>query len=425
MTTEQSFLIEGGNSLHGSVRCSGAKNSILPLVAAAIAVRDVVSFQNVPDISDLQSLLTLIQAMGVKLVSFIDGDLVLDTRGPIETRVENTNGYSLRGTQTLVGALLGREHRAMLPSLGGCSIGARPIDLHIKGLRAMGTQFEWKDGYLIGQAAVLKACDVYLDFPSVGATENLLLAAALAEGTTRVFNAAQEPEVYDLISFLNKAGARIVPVFPFGFRIEGVAQLHGASHRIIGDRIEASTLMVATAITQGEATITGIDARHIWSIIAKLRETGAMVEVEGDDAVVVKGVPEYRSTDIRTLTFPGYATDAQPMMTAYLTLARGNSVVVESIFENRFGAILELERMGARIKVSEETAIIEGVESLNSATVQAKDLRGGAALVVAGLAAHGTTTVKSIHHIDRGYEALESKLFHLGAHVTRVTQPEA
>jgi UDP-N-acetylglucosamine 1-carboxyvinyltransferase len=289
----------------------------------------------------------------------------------------------------------------------------------------MGTQFEWKDGYLIGQAAALKACDVYLDFPSVGATENLLLAAALAEGTTRVFNAAQEPEVYDLISFLNKAGARIVPVFPFGFRVEGVGQLHGASHRIIGDRIEASTLMVATAITQGEVTITGIDARHIWSIIAKLRETGAMVEVEGDDAVVVKGVPEYRSTDIRTLTFPGYATDAQPPMTAYLTLARGNSVVVESIFENRFGAILELERMGARIKVSEETAIIEGVESLNSATVQAKDLRGGAALVLAGLAAHGTTTVKSIYHIDRGYESLDSKLFQLGAHVTRITQPEA
>jgi UDP-N-acetylglucosamine 1-carboxyvinyltransferase len=425
MTTEQSFLIEGGNSLHGSVCCSGAKNSILPLVAAAIAVRDVVTFQNVPNISDLQSLLALIQMMGVKVVSFEGGELVLDSRGPIEPRVENTNGYSLRGTQTLVGALLGRERRAMLPSLGGCSIGARPIDLHIKGLRAMGTHFEWKDGYLIGQATALKACDVYLDFPSVGATENLLLASALAEGTTRVFNAAQEPEVYDLISFLNKAGARIVPVFPFGFRIEGVEQLHGASHRIIGDRIEASTLMIAVAITQGEASITGVDARHIWSIIAKLRETGAVVEVEGDDAVVVKGLEGYRSTDIRTLTFPGFPTDAQPQMTAYLTLAHGNSVVVESIFENRFGAILELERMGARIKVTEETAIIEGVELLNSATVQAKDLRGGAALVLAGLAAHGTTTVKSVHHIDRGYEALEDKLTQLGAHVTRVNQAEA
>lgn len=424
MTNQESFLIEGGNALHGSVRCSGAKNSILPLVAAAIAVRDVVSFQNVPDISDLRSLLTLIQAMGVEIVSFGNGELVLDSRGPIATRVENTNGYSLRGTQTLVGALLAREHTAMLPSLGGCSIGARPIDLHIKGLRAMGTQFEWKEGYLVGQAAALKACDVYLDFPSVGATENLLMAAALAEGTTRIFNAAQEPEVYDLISFLNKAGARIVPVFPFGFRIEGVSQLHGASHRIIGDRIEASTLMMATAITHGETTISGVDARHVWSIIAKLRETGAIIEVEGDDAIVVKGVHDYRSTDIRTLTFPGYPTDAQPQMTAYLTLARGNSVVVESIFENRFGAILELERMGAHIKVAEETAIIEGVEFLNSAIVQAKDLRGGAALVLAGLAARGTTTVKSIYHIDRGYEGLETKLAQLGARVTRVNQME-
>jgi len=422
---DQSFLIEGGQSLHGTVHCSGAKNSILPLVAAAIAVRDVVSFQNVPDISDLRSLLKLVESMGVKVVSFANAELVLDTRGPIDSRVENSNGYSLRGTQTLVGALLGREHKAMLPSLGGCSIGARPIDLHIKGLRAMGTQFEWKEGYLIGQASSLKACDVYLDFPSVGATENLLLAATLAEGTTRVFNAAQEPEVYDLISFLNKAGARIVPVFPFGFRIEGVSELHGASHRIIGDRIEASTLMIGTAITQGEVTITGIDARHIWSIIAKLRETGAIVEVNGDDSVTVKGVPGYRSTDIRTLTFPGYPTDAQPQMTAYLSLARGNSVVVESIFENRFGAILELERMGARIKVTEETAIIEGVDALNSATVQAKDLRGGAALVLAGLAAHGTTTVKTIHHIDRGYEHLENKFCQLGARISRVDQPEA
>jgi UDP-N-acetylglucosamine 1-carboxyvinyltransferase len=387
-------------------------------------VRDVVTFQNVPDIADLRSLLELITAMGITVVSFKDGELTLDSRGPIEPRVENTNGYSLRGTQTMVGALLAREHRAMLPSLGGCSIGARPIDLHIKGLRAMGTSFEWKDGYLVGQAAALKACDVYLDFPSVGATENLLLAAALAEGTTRVFNAAQEPEVYDLISFLNKAGARIVPVFPFGFRIEGVGQLHGTSHRIIGDRIEAGTLMIATAITQGESTITGIDARHIWSVIAKLRETGANVDVQGDDAIVVQGVEGYRSTDIRTLTFPGYPTDAQPQMISYLTLARGNSVVVESIFENRFGAILELERMGARIKVTEETAIIEGVESLNSATVQAKDLRGGAALVLAGLAAHGTTTVKSLRHIDRGYEALDAKLCQLGASITRVDREE-
>ncbi|HOV49806.1 MAG TPA: UDP-N-acetylglucosamine 1-carboxyvinyltransferase [Candidatus Cryosericum sp.] len=418
--TTESLIVEGGHSLHGTVRCSGAKNSILPLVAAAIAVRDVVTFQNVPDITDLRSLLALVEAMGVKVVSFAGGELTLDSSGPIETRVENVNGFSLRGTQTLVGALLGREHRAMLPSLGGCSIGARPIDLHIKGLHAMGTEFEWKDGYLSGHASALRACDVYLDFPSVGATENLLLAAALAEGTTRVFNAAQEPEVYDLISFLNKAGARIVPVFPFGFRVEGVRQLHGASHSVIGDRIEASTLMLATAITLGEATITGVDARHIWSIIAKLRETGATVEVEGDDAVVVKGSPEYRSTDIRTLTFPGFPTDAQPQMMAYLALAHGNSVIVESIFENRFGAILELERMGARIKVTEETAIVEGVESLNSAVVQAKDLRGGAALVLAGLAARGATTVKSIHHIDRGYEALDSKLAQLGARITRV-----
>lgn len=420
MDTTESFIVEGGHSLHGTVRCSGAKNSILPLVAAAIAVRDVVTFQNVPDILDLRSLLALVEAMGVKVVSFADGELTLDSSGPIETRVENVNGFSLRGTQTLVGALLGREHRAMLPSLGGCSIGARPIDLHIKGLHAMGTEFEWKDGYLSGHTSALRACDVYLDFPSVGATENLLLAAALAEGTTRVFNAAQEPEVYDLISFLNKAGARIVPVFPFGFRIEGVPQLHGASHSVIGDRIEASTLMLATAITLGEATITGVDARHIWSIIAKLRETGATVEVEGDDAVVVKGSPEYRSTDIRTLTFPGFPTDAQPQMMAYLALAHGNSVIVESIFESRFGAILELERMGARIKVTEETAIVEGVESLNSAVVQAKDLRGGAALVLAGLAARGATTVKSIHHIDRGYETLDSKLVQLGARIARV-----
>ncbi len=425
MTQEQVFLIEGGKPLRGTVRCSGAKNSILPLVAAAIAVRDVVTFQNVPDISDLRSLLKLVESMGVKIISFADGKLVLDTRGPIDSRVENSNGYSLRGTQTLVGALLGREHKAMLPSLGGCSIGARPIDLHIKGLRAMGTTFEWKEGYLIGQASSLKACDVYLDFPSVGATENLILAAALAEGTTRIFNAAQEPEVYDLISFLNKAGARIVPVFPFGFRIEGVSELHGATHRIIGDRIEASTLMIGTAITQGEATIAGVDARHIWSIIAKLRETGAGVEVNGDDSVTVKGVKGYRATDIRTLTFPGYPTDAQPQMTTYLSLAHGNSVVVESIFENRFGAILELERMGARIKVTEETAIIEGVDALNSATVQAKDLRGGAALVLAGLVAHGTTVVKTIHHIDRGYEHLEDKLSQLGARISRTDQPEA
>ena len=411
----KSFIIEGGNKLQGTVEISGSKNSALPIIASVILNSDINKLYNVSNIQDIQIALDLLKSIGCKIEKKND-KIIIDSRKINKTEISEKVMKQMRSTIILAGALLGRFKKVSFFYPGGCDIGARPIDLHIKAFKKMGIKVEETAGFIMCSCDKIEPADINLDFPSVGATENIMMTAVLAEGITTINNAAMEPEIIDLANCLNKMGAKIYGAGSNIIKIVGVSKLKGISYRIIPDRIEAGTMLVATAITGGNATIKNVIPEHILPVISKLEEAECNIEIEKNN-VIIQAPKKINSIEIKTMPYPGFPTDLQQIFTAMLTVAKGTSIVVENIFENRFKYISELKRMGAKINIEGRTAIITGKRKLIGTTVEATDLRGGAALIVAGLAAKGTTQINNIEHILRGYENIEQKLAQLGAHI--------
>ena len=415
----EQFIMKGGNPLVGEVTIGGAKNAALGILAASIMTDEDVLIENLPDVRDINVLLEAIQEIGAS-VDRIDRHTVKINASDIhEVSVDDEYIRRIRASYYFIGALLGKYKSAQVPLPGGCNIGSRPIDLHIKGFRALGAKVEIERGAVLAHAIDLVGSHIYLDKVSVGATINIMMAAALVEGQTIIENVAKEPHVVDVANFLNSMGANIKGAGTDIIRIKGVRKLHGTEYSIIPDQIEAGTFMCAAAATRGDITVRNVIPKHLEAISAKLLEIGCEV-VEFDDAVRVVGKPKQRHTNINTLPYPGFPTDMQPQMTVTLALAEGTSIVTESIFENRFKYVDELARMGGSIKVEGNVAIIGGVDGFTGAQVNAPDLRAGAALVIAGLAAEGFTVVDEIGYIQRGYEHFEEKLRGLGAQIEKV-----
>ena len=415
----EQFIMKGGNPLVGEVTIGGAKNAALGILAASIMTDEDVLIENLPDVRDINVLLEAIQEIGAS-VDRIDRHTVKINASDIhEVSVDDEYIRRIRASYYFIGALLGKYKSAQVPLPGGCNIGSRPIDLHIKGFRALGAKVEIERGAVLAHAIDLVGSHIYLDKVSVGATINIMMAAALAEGQTIIENVAKEPHVVDVANFLNSMGANIKGAGTDIIRIKGVRKLHGTEYSIIPDQIEAGTFMCAAAATRGDITVRNVIPKHLEAISAKLLEIGCEV-VEFDDAVRVVGKPKQRHTNINTLPYPGFPTDMQPQITVTLALAEGTSIVTESIFENRFKYVDELARMGGSIKVEGNVAIIGGVDGFTGAQVNAPDLRAGAALVIAGLAAEGFTVVDEIGYIQRGYEHFEEKLRGLGAQIEKV-----
>ncbi|MBK5092569.1 MAG: UDP-N-acetylglucosamine 1-carboxyvinyltransferase [Actinobacteria bacterium] len=414
----EKFVVEGGSRLEGTVKASGAKNSCLKLMAAAVMGDGPSTIGNVPDIADVRTMIEVLRYIGLE-VSLAEGELTIK---PVESPVLEAP-YELvqrmRASVVVLGALLARFGKARVAMPGGCNIGTRQIDLHLRGLEQMGAKLGISHGYVEAEAPRLTGAHIYLDFASMGATENLLMAAALAEGRTVLDNAAKEPEVADLVGFLSKMGARIEGAGTSTIVVEGVGSLKGAEHAVIGDRIEAGTFLLAGAVTRGEVNVTGIVPGHLEMVVEKMREAGCDVE-EGEDSLSVSVPGTVKGIEISTLPYPGFPTDLQPQMQVLLTTADGTSFVTENIFDNRFMVVDELNRLGADIKTKDHHAVVRGVEKLSGAPVTATDLRAGAALVLAGLIAEGVTEVYRIEHIDRGYDRFAEKLTSLGADIRRV-----
>ena len=415
----EQYVIKGGSPLVGEVTIGGAKNAALGILAAAIMSDEDVIIDNLPDVSDINVLLQAIASIGAE-VERID-------RNTVKINGKNIRSYciddgfirKIRASYYLLGALLGKYKEAEVALPGGCNIGSRPIDQHIKGFRALGAKVDINNSMIVARAEELRARHIYLDVVSVGATINIMLAASMAEGRTILENSAKEPHIVDVANFLNSMGADIKGAGTDVIRIRGVQKLHGTEYTIIPDQIEAGTFMCAAVATQGDITVKHVIPKHLESISAKLLEMGAEIE-ELDDAVRVVASKRLQPTNIKTLPYPGFPTDMQPQMAIALALADGTSVITESIFENRFRYVDELARMGARIKVEGNTAIIIGVPKYKGAHMSAPDLRAGAALVIAALAADGYSTVDSIGYIQRGYEDFEGKLCSLGACIEKV-----
>lgn len=414
----EKFIVAGEVQLAGSVKINGAKNATLPLMAATLLCSGVSILHNVPDLRDIAMMRDILQLLGAK-IRREGSTLIIDTTGVSKLEIPEHLMREMRASVFLMGPLLGRFRTVRLSFPGGCAIGPRPINLHLKALEKIGAAINDRGGFIDARAARLTGGEINFDFPSVGATENAMMAAAVADGTTIIRNAAREPEVVDLQSLLVKMGAEISGAGTDTIVIHGVEQLTPAEHRIIPDRIEAGTFLVAGAITRGDVTIENVIPAHLFSIIDKLQEIGARVDSSGTTIRIRGG--ELRGVDIKTLPFPGFPTDLQAPLLAALTIAKGTSIITETIFENRFKHVDELGRMGAKIKVEGRTAIIRGVPKLSGAIVAAQDLRAGAALVMAALAAEGLSEIEHVYHIDRGYEALEKRLRQLGANITRVT----
>ncbi len=419
------YRINGGRPLEGQVTISGAKNAALAIIPAAILAGQPCIIENLPIIEDVHVLTDILRLMGATVDLHENGWMRIDPTTIDNFEVTFDMVSKLRASYYLLGAMLGRYGHAALALPGGCSIGPRPIDFHIKGMRALGAKVSIKNGVVYADAEELRGADIYLDMVSVGATINIMLAACRAEGVTVITNAAKEPHVVDVANFLNMIGASIKGAGTDTIRIRGVKELHGCNYAIIPDQIEAGTFMIAAAATGGNVVINNIIPTHLEAISAKLMECGVMV-TEGDDGsefyMQVQASERLRAVNIKTLPYPGFPTDLQQPMMALLCSAKGNSYVMENIFEDRFNHVPELVRMGASITVTGRTALIEGVESLSGAAVHATDLRAGAALIVAALAADGVSTVHNIHFIDRGYEHFEQKLRSLGADIERVEE---
>lgn len=416
----EQYAIKGGNPLVGEVEIGGAKNAALAILAAAIMTDETVLIENVPDVRDTNVLMQAMESIGV-IINRIDRHTVKINASQIHDLViEDDYIKKIRASYYLLGALLGKYKKAEVALPGGCNIGLRPIDQHIKGFRALGADVRIEHGLIITEAAHLAGNHVYMDVVSVGATMNVMMAAVMAEGQTVIENAAKEPHVVDLANFLNSMGANIKGAGTDVIRIRGVSRLHGTEYGIIPDQIEAGTFMFAAAVTKGDVTVKNVIPKHLESISAKLLEIGCEVE-ESDDAVRVVAAKPLGHTHVKTLPYPGFPTDMQPQITVTLGLSGGTSIVTESIFENRFKYVDELTRMGANIKVEGNTAIIDGVSKYTGASITAPDLRAGAALVIAGLAADGITIIDDIKYIERGYEDFHIKLQGLGAQIDKVS----
>ena len=405
----EQYIMKGGNPLAGEITISGAKNAALGILAASIMTDEDVVIENLPDVRDINVLLEAIQEIGASVNRINRHTVKINASNIHEVSVDDDYIRKIRASYYFIGALLGKYKSAQVPLPGGCNIGSRPIDLHIKGFRALGAKVDIERGAVLAHAIDLVGSHIYLDKVSVGATINIMMAASLADGQTTIENVAKEPHVVDVANFLNSMGANIKGAGTDIIRIKGVRRLHGTEYSIIPDQIEAGTFMCAAAATRGDITVKNVIPKHLESISAKLLEIGCEV-VELDDAVRVVGKPRQHHTNINTLPYPGFPTDMQPQMAVTLALTEGTSIVTESIFENRFKYVDELARMGGCIKVEGNVAIISGVNGFTGAQVNAPDLRAGAALVIAGLAAEGYTVVDEIGYIQRGYEHFERKL---------------
>ena len=415
----EQYVVEGGNPLVGEVEIGGAKNAALAILAASVMTDETVLIENMPDVRDTNILLQAMQSIGV-IVERVDRHTVKVNASHIhELVIEDDFIKKIRASYYLLGALLGKYNKAEVALPGGCNIGNRPIDQHIKGFKALGADVRIEHGLIITEAPNLKGSHVYMDVVSVGATINVMMAAAMADGMTIIENAAKEPHVVDLANFLNSMGANIKGAGTDVIRIRGVQKLHKTEYAIIPDQIEAGTFMFAAAATQGDVTVKNVIPKHLESISAKLMEIGCEVE-ESDDAVRVVASRPLNHTHVKTLPYPGFPTDMQPQITVALGLSQGTSIVTESIFENRFKYVDELTRMGASIKVEGNSAIIDGVTRYTGASITAPDLRAGAALVIAALAAEGVSTVDDILYIERGYENFPEKLRGIGAQIEKV-----
>lgn len=416
----EQYAIKGGSPLVGEVEIGGAKNAALAILAASIMTDETVIIENLPDVRDVNVLMQAMESVGATIERVDRHSIRVNGSTIHDVVIEDDYIKKIRASYYLLGALLGKYKRAEVALPGGCNIGSRPIDQHIKGFRALGAEVKISNGLIVAQAEKLKGSHIYLDVVTVGATINIMMAAAMAEGQTIIENAAKEPHVVDLANFLNSMGANIKGAGTDIIRIKGVEKLHRTEYSVIPDQIEAGTFMMAAAATKGDVTIKNVIPKHLESITAKLLEIGCEVE-ESDDAVRVVSSKPLSHTQVKTLPYPGFPTDMQPQIAATLALSTGSSIVTESIFENRFKYVDELTRMGASIKVEGNTAIIFGVPGYTGAHVSAPDLRAGAALVIAGLAAEGITIVDDIFYIERGYEDFDAKLRGLGAQIEKVS----
>lgn len=414
----EKIFIRGGKTLNGTVKIDGAKNAALPVLAASLLTTGANSFEEVPPLDDVITICKLLEELGCRVSWQGENQLGIDASNLATHETPYELVRKMRASILVMGPLLARLGRAKVSLPGGCNIGSRPIDLHLKGFIALGAEVIMGHGYIEAVAPRLTGGRIYLDFPSVGATENIMMAATLAQGTTVIENAAAEPEIVDLANYLNSAGAQVRGAGTSLIRITGVDQLKGTVHTVIPDRIEAGTFIAAAAISGGRLLLKNVLVDHLKPIIAKFEEVGVKI-LEQDEGLLVIGNSPLMATDIKTLPYPGFPTDMQAQMMAALTIARGTSVVTETIFENRFMHVDELKRMNANIKIEGRSAVIEGVGRLTGAPVSASDLRAGAALIVAGLAAEGVTEIGNIHHVDRGYHDLITKFKALGADIWR------
>lgn len=415
--------MEKSPALKGRVRISGAKNAALPILAACLLGTEDIYLEEVPELQDVHIMCELLESLGSTVEKLGKGKLKINSSGLHEYRTPFELMNKMRASFLVMGPLLARLGKTENSLPGGCSIGARPIDYHLKGFRALGAQIQEDIGNITASCDRLKGDKIYLDFPSVGATENIMMAAVLAEGETVIENAAKEPEIVDLSNFLRKLGAKVTGAGTSTIRIDGVEKLGGARHAIIPDRIEAGTFMVAAAITGGDVLVENVITSHIKPVIAKLKESGCEIIEEGEN-VRVKGVAIPETIDIKTLPYPGFPTDMQAQFMAYMTQCKGSNVTIETVFENRFMHVDEFKKMGADIKIDGRSAVVVGPKRLKGTSVKASDLRAGAALILVGLVAEGKTTIRDIYHIDRGYEDIEEKFRGLGANVYRIEREE-
>ena len=412
------LIVSQSPPLSGKVRIDGAKNSVLPIMAASLLAEDICTLEEVPLLEDVYVACEVLKCFGSQATIW-NNTITIDSRNTYQGEAPYELIKKMRASFLVMGPLLARLGQVRISLPGGCAIGSRPIDLHLKGFSAMGAEITLGHGYIEAKAKRLMGSKIYLDFPSVGATENIMMAAALAKGQTIIENAAEEPEIVDLSNFINTMGGNVRGAGTGTIRIEGVDSLHGTTHTVIPDRIEAGTFMVAAAMTKGNVLLDNVLIDHLKPIEAKLKEAGAIILEEGEGIRVI-GPDTLNPIDIKTLPYPGFPTDMQAQMMAMVAVAPGTSIITETVFENRFMHVNELKRLGARIKIEGRSAIVEGVDKLSGTLVRATDLRAGAALVLAGLVAKGETEIVDIYHIDRGYHGIEEKFKKLGAQIRRV-----
>ena len=419
MTTERRFYIRGGVPLEGDVQVCGGKNTSVAILAAALLCDEPVRVENLPDISDTRLLLAMMEGVGARITREGASTVVIDPRYLTSVHPDDAMSQSMRASYYLLGALLGKTGEGMIAHPGGCAIGSRPIDQHVKGFRALGAEVDDTGPVITARAANLQGNEIFMDCVTVGGTINIMLAACRAQGNTMIYNAAKEPHIVDTANFLNAMGAHIRGAGTDVIRIRGVSRLHGCTYAVIPDQIETGTLMIAAAATHGCVTIHGCIPTHMESLTAKLLEMGARVE-DYDDMIRVYSHGGHRAVSFKTQVYPGFPTDLQQPMSALLTTARGTSLVTETIFDARFHHLEQMRRMGARVRISGRSAAIDGVIKLHGASVAASDLRAGAALIIAGLMAEGETEISNIHYIERGYENIDERLRGLGADIRKI-----